>query len=278
MMKHLTTLVAAAMSQRRQKAIKTPRSRIVTFLMLFTLANAGIVASSHSAVVYNLNFNGGVGGTYLANYTGVGAAPDTGTYWNQIQQTQNGIGNYSATISNLTASDGVTSSGINALVEYNRAYNDGGISNNLLGSWFQGDGSVNGGGVARVVISGLAAGTYDLYTYGINGGFTGRGARFIINNNNWTGGTPDGTSFNWLQTTGTSAVSFVAGTNYVLFNKAVSFGGNIEFYIGANPAGANDQAPFNGLQLVAVVPEPASAVLVLVGVCGLLVRRRTPKA
>jgi autotransporter-associated beta strand protein len=158
----------------------------------------------------------------------------------------------------LTASDGVTSSGIDVLVEYSRAYNDGGMSgNNLLGSWFQADGSINGGGVARVAISGLAAGSYDLYTYGINGGFTGRGTRFIINNNNWNGGTPDGPSYNWLQTTGASASSFQNGDNYVVFNGAAPFGGSgfMEFYIGANPAGGNDQGPFNGFQLALLIND-----------------------
>jgi hypothetical protein len=130
------------------------------------------------------------------------------------------------------------------------------------------------------VISGLAAGTtYDLYTYGINGGFTGRGTRFIINNNNWTGGTPDGDSFNWLQTTGASASSFQEGANYVTFSGVQSFNGNIEFYIGANPTGDNDQGPVNGFQLVATaIPEPSTYALVLGGIATLLLIRRRVQA
>jgi hypothetical protein len=250
-------------------------TQLAKSVLILVAAFAFSPSLSAQVLVYNLNFNGGVGGTYLLNYTGTGAALDSGTYWNQIQETQNGIGNYTASINSLLASDGTTSSGINVLVEYSRAYNDGGASgNNLLGSWFQADGSINGGGVARVLISGLAAETsYNLYTYGINGGFTGRGTRFIINNNNWTGGTPDGANYNWLQTTGASASSFESGVNYVTFSGAQSFNGNIEFYIGANPAGGNDQGPFNGLQLEAV-PEPSTYALVLGGIAALIAVRR----
>jgi hypothetical protein len=263
--------------------ITSAKSALVLAAALLAFASQSQAAS----VVYNLNFNGGVGGTYLPNYTGTGAALDSGTYWNQIQQTQDGTGNYSASLNSLLASDGTTSSGINVSVEYSRTYNDGGTAaGNLLGSWFQADDSVNGGGVARVVISGLAAGTtYDLYTYGINGGFTGRGTRFIINNNNWTGGTPDGPSFNWLQTTGASASSFQEGANYVTFSGVQSFNGNIEFYIGANPVGLwaegaiNTQGPFNGLQLVTTaIPEPSTYALVLGGIATLLLIRRRVQA
>jgi hypothetical protein len=255
--------------------ITSAKSALVLAAALLAFAGQSQAAP---LVYYNLNFNGGVEGTYLPNYTGTGAALGSGTYWNQIQQTQNGIGNYSASLNGLLASDGTTSSGINVLVEYSRAYNDGGSSDNLLGSWFQGDGSVNGGAVGRVVISGLAAGSYDLYTYGINGGFTGRGTRFIINNNNWTGGTADGPSYNWLQTTGASASSFQEGANYVTFSGVQSFNGNIEFLIGANPAGGNNQAPINGFQLVTVVPEPSTYALVLGGIATLLLIRRRVQA
>jgi hypothetical protein len=255
--------------------ITSAKSALVLAAALLAFASQSQAAS----VVYNLNFNGGVGGTYLPNYTGTGAALDSGTYWNQIQQTQDGTGNYSASLNSLLASDGTTSSGINVSVEYSRTYNDTGISgNNLLGSWFQGDGSVNGGAVGRVVISGLAAGSYNLYTYGINGGFTGRGTRFIINNNNWTGGTADGSSYNWLQTTGASASSFQEGANYVTFSAVQSFNGNIEFLIGANPVGGNNQAPINGFQLVTVVPEPSTYALVLGGIATLLLIRRRVQA
>jgi hypothetical protein len=255
--------------------ITSAKSALVLAAALLAFAGQSQAAP---LVYYNLNFNGGVEGTYLPNYTGTGAALGSGTYWNQIQQTQNGIGSYSASFNGLLASDGTTSSGINVLVEYSRAYNDGGSSDNLLGSWFQGDGSVNGGAVGRVVISGLAAGSYDLYTYGINGGFTGRGTRFIINNNNWTGGTADGPSYNWLQTTGASASSFQEGANYVTFSGVQSFNGNIEFLIGANPAGGNNQAPINGFQLVTVVPEPSTYALVLGGIATLLLIRRRVQA
>ena len=257
--------------------ITSAKSALVLAAALLAFAGQSQAAP---LVYYNLNFNGGVGGTYLPNYTGTGAALDSGTYWNQIQQTQDGTGNYSASLNSLLASDGTTSSGINVSVEYSRTYNDTGISgNNLLGSWFQVDGS-NGGGVGRILISGLTAGvTYDLYTYGINGGFTGRGTRFIINNNNWTGGTPDGPSFNWLQTTGASASSFQAGVNYVAFSGVQSFNGNIEFYIGANPTGGNDQGPVNGFQLVATaIPEPSTYALVLGGIATLLLIRRRVQA
>ena len=250
--------------------------------IIAAFAAAGLLAftGQAQAAVYNLNFSGGIGGTYIGNYTSVGAAPDAGTYWNQIQQTQNGIGNYNTSISNLTASDGTTSSGITVSVEYSRAYNDTGISgNNLLGSWLQVDGSVNGGGVGLVTISGLSAGSFDLYLYGINGGFTGRGTRFLFNTNYWTGGTvdPGNSAFHYLQTTGASASGFLEGTNYVRFTGVQSYNGQIQYYIGANPADGNNQGPFNGLQLVAI-PEPSAFVMLGTGCAAFcLIRRRQPK-
>jgi hypothetical protein len=229
----------------------------------------GLQLVKRTATVYNLNFSGGIGGSYLGNYAGVGVAPQSGTYWNQIQQTQNGIGNYSTSISNLTASDGTTSSGITVSVDYSRAYNDTGISgNNLLGSWLQVDGSVDGAGVGLVTISGLPAGSFDLYLYGINGGFTGRGTRFIFNSNYWIGGTedPGNSSFHYLETTGASASGFQQGVNYVRFTDVQSYNGQIQYYIGANPVGLwaegaiNTQGPFNGLQLVRWGPPVSTSV------------------
>jgi hypothetical protein len=274
----------------KSRSIRTSLSSTPTagFSLAAAFAAAGLLAfaGQSQAAVYNLNFSGGIGGAYLGNYTGVGAAPDAGTYWNQIQQTQNGIGNYNTSISNLTASDGTTSSGITVAVEYSRAYNDTGISgNNLLGSWLQVDGSVNGGGVGLVTISGLSAGAFDLYLYGINGGFTGRGTRFIFNTNYWTGGTvdPGNSAFHYLQTTGASASSFQEGSNYVVFTGVQSYNGQIQYYIGANPVGLwaegaiNTQGPFNGLQLVAI-PEPSAFVMLGTGCAAFcLFRRRQPK-
>jgi len=275
----------------KSRAIRSSLSSTPTagFSLAAAFAAAGLLAfaGQSQAAVYNLNFSGGIGGTYLGNYTGVGAAPDAGTYWNQIQQTQNGIGSYNTSISNLTASDGTTSSGINVLVEYSRAYNDlddldngSSISgNNLLGSWLQVDGSIDGAGVGLVTISGLSAGSFDLYLYGINGGFTGRGTRFLFNTNYWTGGTedPGNSSFHYLETTGASAGSFQEGNNYVVFSGVQSYNGQIQYYIGANPAGGNIQGPFNGLQLVAI-PEPSAFVMLGTGCAAFcLVRRRQPK-
>jgi hypothetical protein len=57
-----------------------------------------------------------------------------------------------------------------------------------------------------------------------------------------------------------------------------SFNGNIEFLIGANPAGGNNQAPINGFQLVTVVPEPSTYALVLGGIATLLLIRRRVQA
>jgi hypothetical protein len=141
------------------------------------------------------------------------------------------------------------------------------------------DGSVNGGGVGLVTISGLSAGAFDLYLYGINGGFTGRGTRFIFNTNYWTGGTvdPGNSAFHYLQTTGASASSFQEGSNYVVFTGVQSYNGQIQYYIGANPAGGNNQGPFNGLQLVAI-PEPSAFVMLGTGCAAFcLIRRRQPK-
>ena len=125
------------------------------------------------------------------------------------------------------------------------------------------------GNAASFTISGLAAGTYDLWiaTSHVDGTVVGD---WTTSNTNTTGATVA------LNNTGQEATdsTWVAGVNYVLFNNIQPDGsGNVTMTV-HSISGAGERVGFNGFQLATAVPEPSSAVLCGIGLIGLLHRRR----
>ena len=85
-----------------------------------------VVAPAAASVVSVVNFDFGdrTGGTY----TGVGVAPDTGTYWNGMSSP--------GTTGPALESDGVTASSVTVEVTPDTQFRRNVAGNNLLDDWF----------------------------------------------------------------------------------------------------------------------------------------------
>ena len=125
-----------------------------------------------------------------------------------------------------------------------------------------------------VTLNNVAPGTYNLFLYGANYDNT-RGANFSIGVG---GGTfLDGINSTINAATGGPATSFVLGQTYVEVLGVTPVGGEIQIDWGAvsNPtSGLSGEGDFNGLQLVAVVPEPGTLAICGLGIAGLFLARR----
>lgn len=253
-----------------------------------------------SATVVNIDF----GASPTTNvFSGLAAAADpaggaTAT-WNPLVQV-------AGTASSLALNDstnnstgiGFTVSGIQGTVSQAPAENEqGGGYASLMRDYIRIDG-VTGGTVVSTTgtFTGLVVGgSYELYFYGQgeNMGPSGSGSLLRGQNSLFT---VDGTSkqTSWDGFAGGNGI-LTEGVEYVKFTTIADINGEIDFSwanvvaTGATPNVAVDLAPnaatppsntasrygvLNAIQLVHVVPEPSSALLGLLGVFGLLARRR----
>jgi hypothetical protein len=271
---------------------------------LAAVAFSGLATAS----VVNIDFATSTSG----GYTGLAAAPDTagaGAQWNLAAYAGS---EGSLTLNDLVDSTGAptffdfTLSGIDTLNSEGSQNPSGemerqGGYTGLMRDYIRVDG-VNSGTVAVATgkFSGLVVGaSYDLYFYG-QGELMAPGGSPTLNRGQNSLFTVNGNS---LQTSWDGTASgngqLVEGIEYVKFT-AVAINGGLEGGVihfnwsnvvatGATPNAATDLAPngntppantgsrygaLNGIQLVSVVPEPSSALLVLLGMSGLLVRRR----
>jgi hypothetical protein len=221
-------------------------SAVVLAVSLLSVANA-----SPLVVLQTINFDapGGLGST---NYAGPGAdttltplSSGTPEYWNPI--VQNG------TTSAALASDGATSTAVTfsdtSIGAYFGATPIPAIS--LFGPRFLFDGST-----LTETLNNLTAGTYNLFIYSQNGGFSSHGGTFTIN------------SVSQTVTNAADSSSFVSGTNYTEFTGiTLASPGSISFTW--DPVGG--QGALNGVQLqVLGVPEPSTWAMMLGGVVVLL--------
>lgn len=122
----------------------------------------------------------------------------------------------------------------------------------------------------------VPAGNYALFLYGANYD-NSRGASFSITTG---GGTAVGGITSTINAnTGGPANTFVLGQTYVEYLGVSPDGsGTISGTWGtvSNPlSGLSGEGDFNGLQLVALVPEPSTAALLLFGFAGFFALRRT---
>ena len=245
-------------------------------------------------------------------YVGLGAAPDSvsNTHWNSVRRTSSLNVSSAAAINNpILDSSGlvstvdvqITTTAAIAGIGHQRTagmqeLGTSGSYTNLMSDFIQLDAiGADTGAVATAngIFTGLAATSiYEIYFYG-QGELYGPGGNANSGQNSFFGitSTPGGavtgesgqtgwTASNGVLTDGIEYVKLtatsnefgeifftwrnvVAGAQYTPIDKAGDAGGS-----------SSDYAALNGIQIVSVVPEASSALLGMLGLSGLLLRRR----
>jgi hypothetical protein len=217
-----------------------------------------------AATTINVDFNSSDGA--FGTYTGVAAAPDPGTVWNGFAIGPEGG---SPLIGSATSGVLATSTGLPAPVTvtlgnfrvYEAQENAAAQASALMTDFGYQQNLGTGGPDSTFAINNLnPAFTYDLYLYAQNGGYGNTATIFTIGGNQQ------------IASNAGNIGSFIQNTNYVLYSGLVPDGaGTISGTF--NDFAVANNAAFNGLQIVEIVPEPE--VLSLAGLAGLIgIRRR----
>jgi hypothetical protein len=213
-------------------------------LALCVLVPAPVMADLSTV---NIDFQPPSGAT---TYSGLGMAPDSGTFWNAMS-----LGSKS----NLTASDGTTVTDIDVSTNYTFYYQDGG--NTLLRDriiWSDGTPHTGNPSEPAITISGLDASLlYDVYLYAGHYAQT-----FTINgvSKSLTAAHYDWNQPNWIE-----------GVHYVYFPGISPTGGAININIFNT---APTDTVISGMQIQAVVPVPPAILLGMLGLGAAGVRMR----
>lgn len=199
----------------------------------------GLICGVTTLPAQTINFDvpGGVGGV---NYSGLGAAPGTGIYWNAIA--------YQGTSSGGLAADGTTATPVTLTDTSPSNFNPGQGTQGTPGGLEAPYAYAGGSAVVTETLNNVPTGTYNLYLYGKNYPYADRGTAFTV--------TVGAAAYGTQSTVCSSDSSFTRGNDYVEFTNIVigAGGGAITFTYtsGANGGGEGD---FNGLQLVTVQPS-----------------------
>jgi fibronectin-binding autotransporter adhesin len=200
-----------------------------------TAAAVCMMFGGYTARAQTINFDvpGGVG---AVNYSGPGADPDPGLYWNAIA--------YQGTSSGGLLSDGATASPVTLTDSSPNNYNPGQGAQGTPGGLEAPYAYENSGTPATESLNNVPAGKYNLYLYGKNYPYSNRGTTFSVS--------VETTSYGSQSTAGSSTTSFTLGNDYVVFsNVVVTAGETIAFTYAANTGvSGNGEGDFNGLQLV----------------------------
>jgi hypothetical protein len=245
------------------------RKLIARTALAMIAATLVIPDASAQAAAVNFQFRQDGAGLSVP-YTEIGAAPDAGTFWNQVNFT--GVSNSSinyALPATIFASDGTTSSSSTissftpsgtGVVSIFADSGNAATTIDLVRTWLLtlGDGQI------AMTIGGLTSGeAYDLYLYGQNAQFYGDVTRFTVvgAGNSIVDNRPPTTQ---------SPFSFQLGGNYALFSSVLADGAG---QITVTVAQADFESAFNGFQIV-TVPEPTTVIVAAIGaMCALLPRR-----
>ncbi len=188
-----------------------------------------ISAAVISAATVNVDF--GIPTADFPVYSGTAMAPDAGTYWNPVGNTQSSVANFSDSLGNAT-SLGVEFDTSSHIIQMCNWYEPQ-LAPNLMRDYVYG----NYGAVDRLWITGLdPARIYDLYLYSQNGVNCDCKTRFTVGGVNKT-----------VTNTG-NASNFALGSNYTVFN-GVSPGDDGRLAVQYQDMKGVSSA-FNGFQLI----------------------------
>ncbi len=204
-------------------------------------------------------------------YSGIGAAPDTGTRWNGVNV--NGFAqnqNSGALVNSNGAATSVTltTNSVGVMDSPNGVGANNHAAKTLLEEFIFTDTTAR-----TVTLNGLTAGTnYNLYLYGV-----GSNALGTTNGLSRSAFTVNGVT---QSTSGPNAATtnFTLGEDYVMFNNLSANNNSISISYAA--FSGETRGVFNGLQLqfagVAPVPEPSTWAMMALGVgaLGLIARRK----
>lgn len=217
------------------------------FLVLLALALAG---TSGGATTVNVDFNSSdaAGGSFSGTYTGVAAAPDSGTIWNGVTVGSETGGLFATfTSGNLATSTGVVT-GITVSLGNFRAYeaneNPAALAPKLMTDFVYQQTLGPGGPNSTFSVNNLdPAQSYDLYLYAQNGGHANTATTFTIHGVTKVASNAGNTG------------SFGQNVNYALFqgvapNASGVIAGTFNDFAPAN------NAAFNGMQIVLQGPPP----------------------
>ncbi len=245
--------------------------------------------NTQAAAVVNFQFRQDGNGN-SQEFTGVGAAPDAGTHWNQVNfTTVNSTSMAYSLPGTIFQSDGTTASN-STISSFTPSGSNVGMFSNVanfttpptteLTNTFL---LVTGSGQISMTIGGLTpGGEYDLYLYAQNSrdyadvtNFTavGSGDTVTVDNRGMQGNPPTPAPFVYQQAIGTTAPD--NNGNYgILFSQVADGSGTLTI----NMIQADFEGAFNGFQIVAV-PEPGTSLLLLLGGLGVLaIKRKTRSA
>jgi hypothetical protein len=240
-----------------------------------------LVAPDNSAPAAAVNFQFRQSGEDdSAQFTGVGAALDAGTFWNQVSFTT--VDNTSMVYTlpgTIFNSDGVTASAstISSFTPSGTGTGTVGIfadgtdpakSNALTDTYLLTLNNATPNGSITMKIGGLTAGAgYDLYFYAQNSKYYSDATNFTIGGNTQN-----------VDNRGITEPNRIAGAyylapganNYTVFSSVTAdLSGNITVDVKSS----DFEGVFNGFQIVSV-PEPTTAAVAAMGVLGVLLPRR----
>jgi len=203
-------------------------------------------------------------------YSGAGAVPDTGTYWNTVEINSADTSSISFTMpGSVFSSDGATSSSI-TINSFTPSATTGNVNVFTGGEssfpLVRRDLLTTGDGQITMVIGGLTSnGEYDLYLISQNAEFHSAVTDFTI-------GATTQTVNN--QTTTQPPFAFVPGGTYAAFSSVLADGsGTISVTYNRSLTDLGAEGAFNAFQIVAV-PEPGASALLVSGMLGALVLKR----